>query len=337
MANTICGFPIAWVRPALGGAALVLAALQSPALAAEPVPAAIAPPSPAGPSDGDGRTTVSRERLVQAFAGAVDAESMARAAAGAHWAILTEADRSRFVTLFRRHLAALIGGMLPQQAEAIKAARMERLPDGELLLHATMLSDSGDAVPVAVRLRGEADDLRIVDVALAGISVVALKRAEIDALADREGMDAVMAKLDRLSTGAPELPAPLAPASAAPAPAGPAPAAEPRRQVVYFALGSAQALPQAIGPARQVAEAAAGPAPAIVTVTGYADPSGPAGYNDSLSRRRAEAVAKALVAAGVPEWKIRVEARGENPPAAAIAAPERRRVEIAVLPAAERP
>jgi len=52
-----------------------------------------------------------------------------------------------------------------------------------------------------------------------------------------------------------------------------------------------------------------------VSVTGYADRSGPADYNMALSLRRADAVRSSLVAGGVSADKITVAGRGESDPA----------------------
>ena len=61
-------------------------------------------------------------------------------------------------------------------------------------------------------------------------------------------------------------------------------------------------------------------------MTGFADASGPAGDNQALSLRRAEAVAEALRAAGVASGDIRIAARGAT---AAASERQARRVEIA--------
>ena len=51
---------------------------------------------------------------------------------------------------------------------------------------------------------------------------------------------------------------------------------------------------------------------ARVRVSGYADPRGPAGYNDALSERRAQAVAAALERSGLPPERMIVEAHGST-------------------------
>jgi OOP family OmpA-OmpF porin len=96
--------------------------------------------------------------------------------------------------------------------------------------------------------------------------------------------------------------------------------------LVFFESGSDQLDPNAMDVVTFAARAARIAEPAEVAVTGYADPAGDASDNEALSQRRAEAVAEALRAAGVPAGGIRTAARGS---AAVAGADERaRRVEI---------
>jgi outer membrane protein OmpA-like peptidoglycan-associated protein len=63
---------------------------------------------------------------------------------------------------------------------------------------------------------------------------------------------------------------------------------------------------------RLAALAAALPSGAQVRIDGYADPRGSATLNDDLSVRRAEAVALALVQAGVPRERLVIEGHGST-------------------------
>jgi opacity protein-like surface antigen len=69
-----------------------------------------------------------------------------------------------------------------------------------------------------------------------------------------------------------------------------------------------------------------------IQVTGYTDLSGPAGYNQRLSERRANAVAVALERLGIPRTDMVVAGRGMNDPrvptALGVREPQNRRVEI---------
>jgi outer membrane protein OmpA-like peptidoglycan-associated protein len=83
---------------------------------------------------------------------------------------------------------------------------------------------------------------------------------------------------------------------------------------------------------RQAAEAYRAGGAVRLQVTGYTDRSGSPGYNQRLSERRANNVAKALAGMGVPRDQMAVSGRGENdnrvPTADGVRDPQNRRVEI---------
>jgi outer membrane protein OmpA-like peptidoglycan-associated protein len=83
---------------------------------------------------------------------------------------------------------------------------------------------------------------------------------------------------------------------------------------------------------QQAADAYKSGAPVQVQVTGYTDRSGSPQYNQRLSERRANNVARALSALGVPQNQMLVSGRGENdnrvPTGDGVREPQNRRVEI---------
>ncbi len=119
-----------------------------------------------------------------------------------------------------------------------------------------------------------------------------------------------------------------------PPPMPPAPPPPPVHQVylVFFDWDKYNITPQGM----QILEAAAAHFKAggavQIQVTGYTDLSGPAGYNQRLSERRANAVAVALEHMGVPRNDMLVSGRGMNDPrvptALGVREPQNRRVEI---------
>jgi outer membrane protein OmpA-like peptidoglycan-associated protein len=74
----------------------------------------------------------------------------------------------------------------------------------------------------------------------------------------------------------------------------------------------------------------------MVQVVGHTDSSGEAGYNQSLSVNRANAVVNVLAGAGVPRTRLQAIGRGEDQPVASNLTEEgkaqNRRVEIVILP-----
>jgi opacity protein-like surface antigen len=122
----------------------------------------------------------------------------------------------------------------------------------------------------------------------------------------------------------PPPPAPMA----APAP----PPSAPRVFIVFFDWDKDTITPEGQQIIAQAADAYKAGAPVQIQVTGYTDRSGSPGYNQRLSERRANNVARAMAALGVPKDQMIVAGRGENdnrvPTAPGVREPQNRRVEI---------
>jgi len=122
----------------------------------------------------------------------------------------------------------------------------------------------------------------------------------------------------------PPPPAPMA----MPAP----PPAAPKVFIVFFDWDKDTITPEGQQIIGQAADAYKAGAPVQIQITGYTDRSGSAGYNQRLSERRANNVARAMAALGVPKEQMAVSGRGENdnrvPTADGVREPQNRRVEI---------
>ncbi len=106
--------------------------------------------------------------------------------------------------------------------------------------------------------------------------------------------------------------------------------------VVYFDTDSAKLDDAAKAVLAEAEAAAAKAAGAKIMVGGNADTVGAATYNTTLSELRAAAVAKAMMAGGVPAGAISTAAYGESnlakPTGDNVEARENRRVEIVIEP-----
>jgi outer membrane protein OmpA-like peptidoglycan-associated protein len=102
--------------------------------------------------------------------------------------------------------------------------------------------------------------------------------------------------------------------------------------IVFFDWDKDVITPEGQQIIQQAADAYRSGAPVQLQVTGYTDRSGSPGYNQRLSERRANNVARALAALGVPKNEMVVSGRGENdnrvPTAPGVREPQNRRVEI---------
>jgi len=81
--------------------------------------------------------------------------------------------------------------------------------------------------------------------------------------------------------------------------------------VIFFTADSSGLDDEAVATIRRAAEAARVNSSALVRVVGFAAPdTGSADYNKVLSQARARNVADALIEAGVPRKRLRLESRG---------------------------
>lgn len=123
---------------------------------------------------------------------------------------------------------------------------------------------------------------------------------------------------------APPPPPPAPPPPPPPAPAGPF--------LVFFDFDSSTLAPDGRRVVQEAMSAAQQGGRSSIRIEGHADRSGPDGYNEQLSQRRADAVRQVLVEMGMSEGGISVVARGENQPlvetADGVREPQNRRVEI---------
>jgi OmpA-OmpF porin, OOP family len=125
--------------------------------------------------------------------------------------------------------------------------------------------------------------------------------------------------------GAPTPPTP-------PAPPAPLPPPSPKVFLIFFDWDKETVTPEGIRIVRQAADVYKAGGRVHLQVTGYTDRSGSPGYNQRLSERRANNVARALTGFGVAPADMTVSGRGENdnrvPTAPGVREPQNRRVEI---------
>jgi OOP family OmpA-OmpF porin len=124
--------------------------------------------------------------------------------------------------------------------------------------------------------------------------------------------------------------APLVPPP--PPPPIPPAAAMPRVFTVYFAWNRSWVGPEGVAILQQAANVFRAGGVVTVQVTGYADTSGSATYNQRLSVRRAQHVGQILAKMGVPWTAMAIQGRGETdlavPTPDGVREPRNRRVTV---------
>jgi outer membrane protein OmpA-like peptidoglycan-associated protein len=108
----------------------------------------------------------------------------------------------------------------------------------------------------------------------------------------------------------------------------------PVRFTLYFLVGSVELTPQSTRLIPQIIAAIRDRRSMDTSVVGHADTVGPKAYNDTLSRRRAEAVGTLLEAGGVAPGILEIASFGKDTPVVPtgdnVAESLNRRVEVTV-------
>ena len=104
-------------------------------------------------------------------------------------------------------------------------------------------------------------------------------------------------------------------AAAPPPPAAAMSAPAPQTFTVYFGFNKSTLAPDARKIVGEAAAYAKQHSTAAIRINGYTDLAGTAKYNLTLSKRRADAVRKALIAQGIAANRISEQAYGKSDPA----------------------
>jgi phospholipid transport system substrate-binding protein len=127
----------------------------------------------------------------------VDYERIARLALGRHWSDATAEQRTRFTEEFRSLLVRSYASTLADNADAV----VEYLPaslrsDGSEAMVPTRVTGSGrEALRIDYRLHRPEGEWKLVDVVVAGISLVTTHRASFSEQIGKEGLDGLIRAL----------------------------------------------------------------------------------------------------------------------------------------------
>ncbi len=137
-----------------------------------------------------------RALLAPVLRSAFDLPYIARIVLGRHWDGLEEGQRERFLETFTRLVEAIYAGELDDwQGETFSIVQIRPLRGERLLVRSEVLEPDGDVDRLDYVLHRVEDEWRIVNVLADGVSDLALKRAEYDAIIGREGFDALLSKI----------------------------------------------------------------------------------------------------------------------------------------------
>jgi phospholipid transport system substrate-binding protein len=127
-----------------------------------------------------------------------DIPSMVRLAVGPSWASLTEAQRQQVTESFGRYISAIYADRFDSYAgQKLQVTGEQPAPSG-IMVRSQIVKANGEPVNVDYMMRRNGDSWLISDIYLDGaISEVATRRSEFAAILKSQGIDGLIAALNR--------------------------------------------------------------------------------------------------------------------------------------------
>jgi phospholipid transport system substrate-binding protein len=127
-----------------------------------------------------------------------DIASMARLSVGPAWATLGEAQRQQVVESFGRYISAIYADRFDSYAGQKLEVTGEQPQGAGMMVHSQIIKANGEPVRIDYMLRRSAAEWLIADIYLDGaISEVATRRSEFAAILRSDGIDGLIAALNR--------------------------------------------------------------------------------------------------------------------------------------------
>ena len=179
--------------------------------------AVLSPPAYAAPASGsdavqglydtllstmkNGRTLGQSGRFVQlepVVRRTFDIASMARLSVGPSWATMNESQRQQVIDGFGRYISAIYADRFDSYAGQKLQVTDEQPAAAGIIVHSQIVKANGEPVKVDYLMRKNGDSWLIADVYLDGaISEVATRRSEFAAILKNDGVDGLIAALNR--------------------------------------------------------------------------------------------------------------------------------------------
>jgi phospholipid transport system substrate-binding protein len=148
-----------------------------------------------GPSLGDrGRY----EKLAPVIGQVFDIPYMAQMAVGPTWASLTPAQKQQLIEAFGRYVAATYAERFDDYSGEQFRVTGEQPYGSGVVVQSQIVKSDGEPVSINYLMRKDGDTWRVADVYLTGtISEVATERSEFSSVLRRQGVDGLIAMLNR--------------------------------------------------------------------------------------------------------------------------------------------
>ena len=127
-----------------------------------------------------------------------DVAAMARLSVGPTWASLTEGQRQQMTESYGRYISAIYADRFDSYSGQTLAVMGEQPAPSGVMVKSQITKANGDPVKVDYMMRRGGDGWLIADIYLdSAISEVATRRSEFAAILKKDGIDGLIAALDR--------------------------------------------------------------------------------------------------------------------------------------------
>ena len=129
-----------------------------------------------------------------------DMPAIVRIVLGRHWRTATPGQKSKFSHVFRTHLIQVYTSQLGVYGgEIVKIEKSARLSKKDTVIYTLVLRNEEVPLRLDWRVRETDRGLKGIDVAAEGVSMLTTKRSEFTSLVAREGVDALIGRLENMN------------------------------------------------------------------------------------------------------------------------------------------
>jgi len=137
------------------------------------------------------------DKLSTAIAKSHDLTKIARVVVGKEWVKLSEEQQQKLVDVFSQlSIASYAYNFKDFSGESFKFGSEEETTRGGAVIHAYLLIPGDKDVKFDYMLKKKGESWRIINIIANGVSDLALKRSEYTTILQREGFDALIAKIN---------------------------------------------------------------------------------------------------------------------------------------------
>ena len=129
-----------------------------------------------------------------------DLPTITRLVLGRYWRRATPDQKQSFATVFRIHIIKVYNSQLGlYDDQIVNIKQVTPLNDTDTVIFTEIEQEDGPPLRIDWRVRDKGGEMRVVDVAAEGVSMVTTKRSEYRSVLAREGLDSLIARLEELN------------------------------------------------------------------------------------------------------------------------------------------